>query len=104
MVTRSVISSSEQFSTVQRVEMITILFLLQLVQALPAMFAMFAKVSTTIPIKMNLQVSIGMLYISQSHVSLKTILIPLGGKDPNIWKKIIRIKIYIFEIGKVKVH
>ena len=35
MVTRSVISSSEQFSAVQRVEMITILFLLQLAQALP---------------------------------------------------------------------
>ena len=40
MVTRSVISSSEQFSAVQHVEMITILFfLLQLAQALPAMFA-----------------------------------------------------------------
>ena len=35
MVTRSVISSSEQFSAVQCVEMITILFLLQLAQALP---------------------------------------------------------------------
>ena len=39
MVTRSIISSSEQFSAVQHVEMITILFLLQLAQALPAMFA-----------------------------------------------------------------
>ena len=39
MVTRSVISSSEQFSAVQNVEMITILFLLQLAQALPTMFA-----------------------------------------------------------------
>ena len=39
MVTRSVISSSEQFSAVQRVEMITILFWLQLAQALPTMFA-----------------------------------------------------------------
>ena len=39
MVTRSVISSSEQFSAVQHVEMIIILFLLQLAQALPAMFA-----------------------------------------------------------------
>ena len=39
MVTRSVISFSEQFSAVQHVEMITILFLLQLAEALPAMFA-----------------------------------------------------------------
>ena len=39
MVTGSVISSSEQFSAVQRVEMITILFLLQLAQVLPTMFA-----------------------------------------------------------------
>ena len=40
MVTRSVISSSEQFSAVQRVKMITILFyLLQLAQTLPTMFA-----------------------------------------------------------------
>ena len=39
MVTRSVIFSSEQFSAVQHVEMITLLFLLQLAQALPAMFA-----------------------------------------------------------------
>ena len=39
MVTRSVISSSEQFSAVQYVEMITILFLLQLAQTLPTMFA-----------------------------------------------------------------
>ena len=40
MVTRSVISSSEQFSAVQHVEMITILFfLLQLARALPTMFA-----------------------------------------------------------------
>ena len=40
MVTRSVTSSSEQFSAVQHVEMITILlFLLELAQALPAMFA-----------------------------------------------------------------
>ena len=39
MVTGSVISSSEQFSAVQHVEMITILLLLQLAQALPAMFA-----------------------------------------------------------------
>ena len=39
MVTRSVISSSEQFSAVQYVEMITILFLLQLAQALPTVFA-----------------------------------------------------------------
>ena len=39
MVTGSVISSSEQFSAVQHVEMITILFLLQLAQALPTMFA-----------------------------------------------------------------
>ena len=41
MVTRSVISSSEQFSAVQHVEMITILFLLQLAQALPTMFAFY---------------------------------------------------------------
>ena len=40
MVTRSVISSSERFSAVQHVEMITILFLLELAQALPAMFAL----------------------------------------------------------------
>ena len=39
MVTGSVISSSEQLSAVQHVEMITILFLLQLAQALPTMFA-----------------------------------------------------------------
>ena len=39
MVTRSVISSSEQFSAVQRVEMTTIFFLLQLAQALPTMLA-----------------------------------------------------------------
>ena len=39
MVTRLVISSSEQFSAVQHVEMITILFLLQLAQTLPTMFA-----------------------------------------------------------------
>ena len=39
IVTRSVISSSEQFSAVQHVEMITILFLLKLAQALPTMFA-----------------------------------------------------------------
>ena len=40
MVTRSVFSSSEQFSAVQRVEIIIILFfLLQLAQALPTMFA-----------------------------------------------------------------
>ena len=39
MVTRSVISSSEQFSAVQHVEMITILFLLKLAQSLPTMFA-----------------------------------------------------------------
>ena len=39
MVTKSVISSNEQFSAVQHVEMITILFLLQLTQALPTMFA-----------------------------------------------------------------
>ena len=40
MVTRSVISSSEQFSAVQHVEMMTFLFiLLQLAQALPTMFA-----------------------------------------------------------------
>ena len=40
MVTRSVISSSEQFSAVQRVKLITILFyLLQLAQTLPTMFA-----------------------------------------------------------------
>ena len=40
MVTRSVISSSEQFSAVQHVEMMTFLFfLLQLPQALPTMFA-----------------------------------------------------------------
>ena len=38
LVTRSVISSSEQFSAVQHVEMITI-FLLQLAQALPTMFS-----------------------------------------------------------------
>ena len=37
MVTRSVISSSEQFSAVQHVEMMTILFFcLQLAQVLPA--------------------------------------------------------------------
>ena len=39
MVTRSVVSSSEQFSAVQHVEMITILFFVRLAQALPAMFA-----------------------------------------------------------------
>ena len=39
MVTRSVISSSEQFSAVQHVKMITILFLLKLAQSLPTMFA-----------------------------------------------------------------
>ena len=39
MVTGSVISSSEQFSAVQRVKMITIFFLLQLAQTLPTMFA-----------------------------------------------------------------
>ena len=40
MVTRSVFSSSEQFSAAQRVEIIIILFfLLQLTQALPTMFA-----------------------------------------------------------------
>ena len=40
MVTRSVISSSEQFSAVQHVEMMTYSFcLLQLAQALPTMFA-----------------------------------------------------------------
>ena len=38
MVTRLLFSSSEQFSAVQHVEMITILFLLQLAQAHPAMF------------------------------------------------------------------
>ena len=36
MVTRSVTSSSEQFSAVQHVEMMTIFFCLQLAQALPA--------------------------------------------------------------------
>ena len=41
MVTRSVISSSEQFSAVQHVKMMTILFLLQLAQALPAMFVFY---------------------------------------------------------------
>ena len=42
-------------------------------------------------------------HISQSHVSPKTILIPLGENDPNnIW--LIKIKIFVFEIGKVKVH
>ena len=39
MVTRSVVSSSEQFSAVQHVEMMSILFLVQHVQALPTMFA-----------------------------------------------------------------
>ena len=41
MVTRSVVSSSEQFSAVQHVEMITVhsFFLLRLAQALPAVFA-----------------------------------------------------------------
>ena len=39
MVTRSVISSREQFSAVKHVEMITFLFLLQLAQALSTMFA-----------------------------------------------------------------
>ena len=40
MVTMSVVSSSEQFSAVQHVEMMSILFfLLQHAQALPTMFA-----------------------------------------------------------------
>ena len=38
MGTRSVISSREEFSAVQHVEMMTILFLLQLALALPTIF------------------------------------------------------------------
>ena len=44
-------------------------------------------------------------HISQSHVSPKTILIPLGEKDGTTeGKKLIRIKMFVFEIAKVKVH
>ena len=39
MVTRSVISSSEQFSAVQRVEMITILFFVTICSGSPTVFA-----------------------------------------------------------------
>ena len=60
---------------------------------------MFTKISTSIPIKMNHhQVSIGLLYSSP-----KTIFTPLG-ENPNNIQKNYRIKIFVFEIEKVKVH
>ena len=105
MVTRSVISSSEQFSAVQHVEMMTILFhcynLLRLspqclhftntiaLEILSEQFSgimdicrvTFAKVSTTIPIKMNNRhVSIGMLYdtspLTFCHISPNPMSVP----------------------------
>ena len=80
---------------------------------------MFAKISTTIPIKMNHhQVSIGMLYntspltaITFCHISSNPMSVPKPFQynlerrtQTTFGKKLIRIKIFVFEIAKVKVH